>query len=254
MYIFGIFIDNSIGLPLFFLSGLYVALSPCLFPIMPMTIFRIMSTEMLDAEGNEIQPSRSLALRWVSILVGGILFTFLSFALILMYLWIEIAVQMDYLADPLSLLLGIILLIMGFSIIVPEISERTFARIPIPIKVSEMMNRDQYKQWDLFLIGFGYSFIALPCAFPVFGALVGIIVNIANPIFTLTGLTLFGIGLFIPYLILVYFTAEARVRAARILAERFRVIEIVTGVVIVIFGLLFIWPFFGGPNLLVLNV
>ncbi|PWI49314.1 hypothetical protein CEE45_01915 [Candidatus Heimdallarchaeota archaeon B3_Heim] len=253
MYIFGIFIDDSIGLPLFFLAGLYVALSPCLFPIMPMTIFRIMSKDLTDSEGDVLYPSRKLALRWVSILVGGILITFISVALIIMYLWVEIAIQINYLYRPFTFLLGIILLIMGIFIIYPKLSEKTFARIPIPMKISNLMAREEYKQLDLFLIGFGYSFIALPCAFPVFLALLTIIISAANPIFTLTGLSLFGIGLFIPYLILVLVTAEARVRAARVLAERFRIIELVTGVVIIIFGLLFLWPAFGGPYLFTLT-
>ncbi|MHA1975272.1 MAG: cytochrome c biogenesis protein CcdA [Candidatus Hodarchaeales archaeon] len=252
MYIFGIFIDDSIGLPLFFLSGIYVALSPCLFPIMPMTIFRIMSKDVTDSEGNLLYPSRKLALRWVSILVGGILFTFISVALIIMYLWVEIAIQINYLYRPFTFLLGIILLLMGAFIIFPKLSEKTFARIPIPLKISNIMAREEYKQLDLFLIGFGYSIIALPCAFPVFLALLTIIISTANPIFTMTGLSLFSIGLFIPYLILVFVTAEARVRAARVLAERFRVVELITGIVIFIFGLLFLWPAFGGPYLFAL--
>ena len=253
MYIFGIFVDNSIGLPLFFLAGIYVALSPCLFPIMPMTIFRIMSKDITDSEGNFIYPSRTLALRWVSILVGGILFTFISVALIIMYLWVEIAIQINYLYRPFTFLLGIILLLMGIFILFPRLSEKTFARIPIPLKISNLMVRDEYKQLDLFLIGFGYSFIALPCAFPVFLALLTIIITTANPIFTMLGLSLFGIGLFIPYLILVFVTAEARVRAARVLAERFRVVELITGVVILLFGLLLLWPAFGGPYLFALK-
>ncbi|MHA2055135.1 MAG: cytochrome c biogenesis CcdA family protein [Candidatus Hodarchaeales archaeon] len=247
VYIFGNEIPDSLGLPLFFLAGLYVALSPCLFPIMPMTIFRIMSKDTVDSEGNISYPSRKESLRWVSILVSGIMITFVTVVLIIMYIWREFGVQINYLRSPLSYLLGVILVLMGIFILFPKLSERTFARIPIPQKVSDLMVRDEYKQLDLFIIGLGYSVIALPCIFAVFLALVTIIISTANPIFTFAGLVLFGIGLYIPYLILVLITAEARFRAASSFSGKFRYIEILMGVLIVIFGLLFLWPAFGGP-------
>ncbi|MHA2155156.1 MAG: cytochrome c biogenesis protein CcdA [Candidatus Hodarchaeales archaeon] len=254
MYIFGLFIDDSIGLPLFFLAGLYVALSPCLFPIMPLTIFRIMNKDVTNSEGNAVHPSRFTALKWVSILVSGILVTFIGVALIIMYLWVGIATQIQGIYRPFSFLLGVLLIIMGIFILYPKLSEKTFAKIPIPMKISNLMAREEYKQMDLFLIGFGYSFIALPCAFSVFYALILIIIKAVNPVFTLTGLSLFSLGLFIPYFILVFVTAEARVRAAQYLAEKFRLVELIMGVLIIIFGLLFIWPSFGGPELFELTV
>ncbi|MHA2073299.1 MAG: hypothetical protein ACW97X_01625 [Candidatus Hodarchaeales archaeon] len=63
------------------------------------------------------------------------------------------------------------------------------------------------------------------------------------------GIGLFAIGLFIPYLLLVLVTTEARTRLTSLFTENFRIIEIVIGVVILIFGFLFIWPAFGGPIL-----
>ena len=207
MYIFGTEISDSLGLPLFFLAGLYVALSPCLFPIMPMTIFRIMSKDTVDSKGNVAYPSRKESLRWVSILVSGIMITFITVVLIIMYIWQEFGVQLNYLRSPLSYLLGVILILMGVFILFPKLSEKSFAKIPIPQRISDMMARDEYREMDLFIIGLGYSVIALPCIFAVFLALITIIVSIANPLFTIAGLVLFSIGLYIPYLILVLITA-----------------------------------------------
>ena len=248
MYIFGIDIPDSIGLPLFFLSGLYVALSPCLFPIMPMTIFRIMSKNITDSEGKMVLPSRRLSLLWVSILVSGILITFVSVTLIIMYVWEEFGIQIINLRGLFSYLLGFILIIMGIFILFPKLSEKTFARIPIPQQVSNLMVREEYHHWDLFLIGFGYSFIGLPCAFPVFLTLISFILSIANPIYTFIGLSLFGLGLYIPYLILIFITAEARIQAASKLSEKFRVVELITGLLIFIFGCLFLWDAFAGTS------
>ncbi len=249
MFIFGIEVDNSIGLPLFFLVGLYVALSPCLFPIMPLTVFRIMNKSILDDSGQEHHPSRRIALQWVIILTSGILLTFVLAVLISVYIWANLGLFLINIYLELTFILGLLLIIMGIFLLFPILAESTFAKIPIPQRVTNSFQREEYRQLDLFLIGFGYSIIALPCAFPVFLVLLSIIPFIGSSFNLLIGMVLFSVGLFLPYFILVLVTAEARTRAASFLAERFRVIEIITGILVIIFGLLFIWPSFGGPSL-----
>ncbi|MFX1507964.1 MAG: cytochrome c biogenesis protein CcdA, partial [Promethearchaeota archaeon] len=146
-----------------------------------------------------------------------------------------------------TFILGLLLVVMGIFLIFPILAERTFSRIPIPQRVTDSFQREEYRHLDLFLIGFGYTFVALPCAFPVFLILLSIIPLIGNPLLLFIGMGLFALGLLIPYFILVLVTAEARVRAASLLAEKFRIVEIITGILVIIFGLLFIWPAFGGP-------
>ncbi|UCE12758.1 MAG: cytochrome c biogenesis protein CcdA [Candidatus Heimdallarchaeota archaeon] len=248
MLIFGIEVDESVGLPLFFLVGLYVALSPCLFPIMPLTVFRIMSKSFTDDTSQEQFPTRRLVLQWVILLTAGILITFFLAILISSYVWSNLG---SFLIDnyrEITFLLGIFLIIMGIFLLFPILEEKTFARIPIPQQITNSFQRDEYRNLDLFIIGFGYSFIALPCSLPVFLVLLTVIPFIGGtPLHLVFGMALFSIGLLIPYLILVFVTAEARTRAASFLAEKFRFIEVITGVLIIIFGLLFVWPSFGGP-------
>jgi cytochrome c-type biogenesis protein len=253
LLIFGINIDESIGLPLFFLAGLYIALSPCLFPIMPLTIFRVMNKDIVEKNGEVIYPARKMALKWVIILCSGVIITFLIAALIFLYIWSYFGLFLIQLYRPLTYTLGIILIVMGLFLIFPWLSEKTFARIPIPQNIIKLMQREDYRDLDLFIIGFGYSFIALPCAFPVFLVLLSMIPSINNIVYTTFGMGLFAVGLFLPYLILVLVTAEARTRAASFLAEKFRAIEIALGFLVVIFGLLFLWPAFGGPTLFALG-
>ena len=233
-------ISDLFGLPFFFLAGLYVALSPCLFPIMPMTIFRIMNTDMKDSEGKTVNPSRKLVLRWVSILVLGILTTFFVVAFVGMYIWNGLAIELISLYRPLSLLMGIILISMGVFIIFPQLSEMTFAKIPIPQGVSNIMLKDEYKQFDLFVMGLGYSIIAFPCASPVFISMFSVLVSVGNLLYMVIGMTVFGMGLFIPYLILVFVTSETRTRVASRLAENFRIIELIMGILIIFFGVIFL--------------
>ena len=144
------------------------------------------------------------------------------------------------LVRPLSLILGIILIIMGTFIIFPVLSEITFARIPIPQKITNLMVHEEYKQFDLFVLGLGYSIIAFPCAAPVFISMFVFLQQTANIISIFVGLAFFGVGLFVPYLILVFVTAETRVRIANKLAEHFRKIEVVMGVLIALFGVIFL--------------
>ncbi|MHA1978868.1 MAG: cytochrome c biogenesis protein CcdA [Candidatus Hodarchaeales archaeon] len=233
-------LSDFFGLPFFFLAGLYVALSPCLFPIMPLTIFRIMNTDMKDSEGKTIDPSRKLVLRWVSMLVLGILTTFAGVTFIGLYVWSGLGIELISLYRPLSLLMGAILVTMGIFIIFPQLSEMTFARIPIPQGVSNMMVREEYKQVDLFVMGLGYSVIAFPCASPVFISMFGILVSVGNLLYMAVGMGVFGIGLFVPYLILVFVTAESRTRIASKFTENFRKIEVFMGLLIALFGIIFL--------------
>ncbi|MFX1283332.1 MAG: cytochrome c biogenesis protein CcdA [Promethearchaeota archaeon] len=247
MMIFGIEVNESIGLPLFFLIGLYIALSPCLFPIMPMTVFRIMSRTITDDLGEVQTPTRRMALQWVILLTSGIMITFFLAILVSVYVWHNLGFFLIENFNEITFLLGLLLIIMGLFLLFPVLSKLTFARIPIPQRVTDSFQREEYRQLDLFLIGFGYSIIALPCSFPVFLILLSIIPYIGNIFFLFVGMILFSIGLLIPYLILVLVAAEARTRAASLLAEKFRIVEIITGILVIIFGILFIWPSFGGP-------
>ncbi|MHA1966610.1 MAG: hypothetical protein ACW964_02290 [Candidatus Hodarchaeales archaeon] len=249
MIIFGFQVDESIGLPLFFLAGIYVALSPCLFPIMPLTVFRIMSRSFVDENGEELPIARITAVQWVVLLTSGILVTFIGSIIIMSYIWDFFGIFLINRYRELTFILGILLILMGLFLIIPMLSEKTFAKIPVPQGVSNIFQKEEIRQLDLFLIGFGYSFIALPCAAPAFITLLGISSVYSNSFNLIFGIGLFAIGLFIPYLLLVLVTTEARTRLTSLFTENFRIIEIVIGVVILIFGFLFIWPAFGGPIL-----
>ncbi len=249
MNIFGFEVDESVGLPLFFLAGLYVALSPCLFPIMPLTVFRIMGKSYVDENGEERQITRGIAIQWVILLTSGILVTFIGSIIIMSYVWEFFGLFLIRQFIHLTFIFGIILILMGFFLLIPVLSEKTFAKIPVPQGVSNIFQKEEIRSLDLFLIGFGYSFIALPCAAPAFITLLGISSVYSNSFNLLLGIGLFAIGLFIPYLLLVLVTNEARTRLTSLFTENFRIIEVFIGIIIIIFGFLFIWPSFGGPVL-----
>jgi cytochrome c-type biogenesis protein len=212
-----------------------------------------MNKKTFDNTSKKIHPTRRMALEWVMLLSSGIIITFIIAAIITLYIWDSFGYFLIQIYRPLTYFLGIILLLMGAFLLFPVLSEKTWARIPIPQGITNAMQREEYRHIDLFLIGFGYSFIALPCAFPVFIILLTMIISINNMIYAAVGMSLFSVGLFIPYLVLVLVTAEARTHAASLLAKRFRLIEIIIGILVIIFGFLFLWPAFGGPTLFALG-
>ncbi|NHJ01337.1 MAG: hypothetical protein EAX86_04300 [Candidatus Heimdallarchaeota archaeon] len=250
MQFYGIEIDNSIGLPLFFFAGLYIALSPCLFPVMPLTVFRIMNKSTQGENGQEIYATRPMILKWVSALTGGVLASFLTAMIVGAYIWSYLGLFLIQTYQPLTFILGVILVTMGLFLLFPILGEKTFARIPIPERIANLFDREEFNYLDLFIIGLGYSFVALPCAFPVFTILLSLIPTIGGSFAFLFGLLLFSGGLFLPYFALVLVTTEARTVVAQRFAERFRVIEIITALLVIIFGLLFILPTFTGKYIL----
>ncbi|WP_455140835.1 cytochrome c biogenesis protein CcdA [Candidatus Hodarchaeum mangrovi] len=233
--------EPSLGLFNFFFSGLYVALSPCLFPIMPLTVFRIMDKKIFDELGEEHLPSRKMALQWVLLITSGIVTTFAVSIIFLSLFQFTFSLFLINNYAYFSFFLGLILFILALFVLFPQLSEKTFAHIPIPQGINQFFNREEYKALDLFLLGLGYSFIAFPCAAPVFIGLffVGVSIDFFS---ILVGMVLFAVGVAIPYLVLVMVTSEARNRVAQFLAEKFRIIEIIVGGLMIIVSLMLISP------------
>ncbi|MFW9853426.1 MAG: cytochrome c biogenesis protein CcdA [Candidatus Thorarchaeota archaeon] len=250
MLIYGIEIDESIGLPLFFIVGLYIALSPCLFPIMPLTVFRVLD----KTTSNQIETTRShtrtQALQWVIFLASGIVVAFVGASIIYLYIWQQLGLFLTNMYLPLTYLLGILLILTGILFLSPRLGKLTFGRIPIPQRVTEVMQKETYRNLDLFILGMGYSIIALPCAFPAFILLLALVTTASNVVFTTVGMTLFSIGVFLPYFLLIFFPI---LQLSSFIKRRYRVFEGMVGILVITMGLLFLWPLFGGPTLFLLG-
>ena len=255
-YIFGLGVSSTLGFPLFFFVGLYVALSPCLFPIMPITILNIMRKDekekyslIKSSENDNIvpdtSPNRIKAFNWIFMLWSGILFSFGIFALIGTYIG-GFLIQ-NYILF--NLIVGIFLIIMGYIIINPKLEEIFFSRIPVPNFVQKQMQKEEYSGLDLFILGTFYSIIALPCAGPVFIALIPIVINFNNQLVSLFSLSLFALGLLIPYLLLIMVTTETQAKFIKKVRGNYQIIKIITGLLIILVGGLLAWPYFGGPVL-----
>lgn len=254
-YIFGLGISSTLGFPLFFLVGLYVALSPCLFPIMPITILNIMRKDneknsdssndtVGELDSSNISKGNS-SLNWIFMLWSGILFSFGIFALIGAYIG-SFLIQ-NYILF--NFIFGVILIVMGYIIVIPKLEEIFFSRIQIPNFIQKQMLKEEYSGFDLFTLGAFYSIIALPCAGPVFIALIPLIISFNNQLISLFSLFLFALGLLIPYLILIFVTAQTQTKFINKVRSSYGLIRGITGVLIIIVGGLLVWPYFNGPVL-----
>ena len=111
------------------------------------------------------------------------------------------------------------------------------------------MQKESFSNFDLFALGSGYSFIALPCAGPIFLVILPLIIGNTDPVFTMAAISLFGLGLYIPYFVLIMVTTEARIHFISFIRDRYHIVKGFTAVLIIVMGGLLMWPFFGGPIL-----
>ncbi len=225
---------STLGLLVFPLGGIYTALSPCLFPILPISVLRLLQKDI----------KRSETLAMTASLIAGIMTSFTIFMFLTTFIFDQLGLWIIRNYLYLAAIFGIILIVLGVMLVVPYF-QQFYGRLPMLF--SSQLTKESYNILDLYFLGLVFTFIALPCAGPVFISLGAIVARERNFLFTLFGLIGFAIGLSIPYLILALLSTESRQRLSYALARHFRKVEVAMGILIIIIGILFIIPLFGGP-------
>lgn len=245
--LYGLELNSSLGLLLFFLIGLYVALSPCLFPILPTTIMNILYKENEyrnnSPQGESAKNNRSytsILSLWSGIVVSfGIII--ITSSILAMFV-IENYLLLNFIFGMVMILLGIIMLIpflesrMGLS----DLSSRILTRF----------QESSFGTIDLFILGSVYSIIAFPCAGPAILAMLPLLLGTANPFFTITALIAFSLGILLPYLIIGKLATSGGSKFISNVRNSYRIIKISTSILVIIIGLLLAWPYLGGPSIL----
>ncbi|MHA2085773.1 MAG: cytochrome c biogenesis CcdA family protein [Candidatus Thorarchaeota archaeon] len=214
--------------------GFYVAISPCLFPLLPLFLIRNLNSTN----------SRKHSLLITAVLVIGILSSLAVYTVII-YI---IGGAIFFLDNQLLLqaILGTIIVFFGIVTISQRLKDILgFSSLNIkehPEKPTGL--------WSVFTVGLGYSIIAAPCTG---GAILGAFGIFAYQTIPLAPLLLFlamSLGVAIPYLALALVTGETRTRLTLTLANSARKIEIAVGILLIIVGFLLITPYYGLPILL----
>ena len=213
-------------------SGLYIAISPCLFPLLP--LFLMNSLQASD--------SRKRSLLVTSALVTGILVSVGFYALIALTISSIGMLIMTTFRD-LQLVLGVVILFFGIVMISDRLRNALhLSRLSMhgkPSKPSNLVN--------VFVTGLAYTLLAAPCAGPAIVGLVGIFGTISNPFYLLLVFVMVAIIIAIPYFAIALVAGEARTTLAMSISNRARTIELITGVILVVLGLYMILqhPIFG---------
>lgn len=213
-------------------SGLYIAISPCLFPLLPLFLMNSL----------QASNSRKRSLIVTSALVAGILVSVGFYALIAFTIS-SIGLFLITSFRDLQFILGIVILFFGIVMVSDRFRNALrLSRLSMHGKPSKPSNLGQ-----VFLTGLGYTLLAAPCAGPAIIGLVGIFGTLSNPLFLLMAFIMVAIIIAIPYFAIALVAGEARTGLAMSISNRARTIEVVTGVVLVILGLIMILqhPVFG---------
>ncbi|MFW9997492.1 MAG: cytochrome c biogenesis CcdA family protein [Candidatus Odinarchaeota archaeon] len=221
---FGIFINEQIGLiPFFTLAGLATGLSPCLFPILPLTILSVFKAET----------SRLKALTLVTMVVAGMMTAFTVFTMIAAS--VSLFLFRNYVL--LNQIFGSIIIFLGIILVVPRLQEAFTA---LTSRFSPDQPTETSGFLSLYFLGIVYTFIAIPCSGPVFFAVTSVLVTVNNFIASMLGLLIFGIALFIPYGVLALVSAEARMKITSRMVSKQHLLERLVGIFLIIYGFLLI--------------
>ncbi|PNX52761.1 MAG: hypothetical protein BV458_07925 [Thermoplasmata archaeon M9B2D] len=211
-------------------SGLYIALSPCLFPLLP--LFLLNSLQTMD--------SRKRSLIVTGTLVAGMLISIGVFAIIA-YLATSVGSFLLTNFTNLQAILGVFILFFGVLML-----SETLRNL---LHLSRLSMRGQPEKpsnlRQVFFVGLGYTLMAAPCAGPSILAIVSIFGAQSNLIVLAFMLILVSIAIAVPYFALALVTGEARTRMTKSLSSQTRRIEIIAGVILIIIGVILILPLFG---------
>lgn len=208
-------------------SGLFIAISPCLFPLLP--LFLINSLQSADSYRRSVIVTIAL--------IAGILSSVAFFIAIAGFIG---SFLIDYYIE-FQAIMGIIILFLGIVMMSPTLQMK--------LKISSVSLKSQPKTptnlMSVFVVGLGYSLLAAPCSGPAILGTIALFGAETN-IFTIFLLFItLSIAISIPYFLIAIVSGEARIRMATRISSQARKIELIVGTILVLIGLLLFIQLFG---------
>ena len=208
-------------------AGLFIAVSPCLFPLLP--LFLINSLQSAD--------SRSRSVLVTAALVLGILSSVGFFILIARFIG---GFLIEYYIE-FQAILGLIILFLGIVMISPALQEKTgLTSLNLRSQPTAPTNL-----LSVYFVGLGYSFLAAPCAGPAILGTVALFGVETNILVSFLLFVVLAVAISIPYFLIAAVTGETRMRFASAISHQARNIELIVGTILVIIGLLLFIQLFG---------
>lgn len=207
--------------------GFYAAISPCLFPLLPM--FLIRSLQSAD--------SKKKSVIITGVLVLGILSSLIVYSVVAVFIGLFLLQNQI----TIQAILGLIIVFFGI-VTMSDTLQKAFHLTSLNLKSQP---RAPGGLLGVYAIGLGYSLLAAPCSG---SAVIGFLLYIGTQsnlfILTITFLIL-AVGITVPYLAIAILSDEMRKRMTDVLAESARKVQILVGLLLVAVGTLLILPLFG---------
>ena len=208
-------------------SGLFIAISPCLFPLLP--LFLINSLQSAD--------SRRRSVMVTAILVAGILSSvafFIAIAGFIGSFLIEFYIEFQA-------VLGLIILFLGLVMMSSTLQKKLrLSSLSLKTQPSAPTNL-----LSVYIVGLGYSLLAAPCSGPAILGTVALFGAETNLFTIILLFIVLSIAIAIPYFLIAMVTGEARMRMAMTISNQARKIELIVGTILVIIGFFLFIQLFG---------
>ena len=207
-----------------FVSGLYIATSPCIFPLLPLFLIRSL--------GSADDRSRSVIVTIA--LTAGILSSLAIYFAISGL--IGLYILQNY--TLIQAVLGGIVIFLGIVTVSSTLKEK--------LRLNSLsIGRQPEKPTGLsgvFIVGFSYSLLAAPCSGPVIISMFALFGGQPEVSVQLVMFILLSIAVMIPYFAIAFVTGEARTRIAMQIANSARSLEYLVGGLLIIIGIILMYP------------
>jgi cytochrome c-type biogenesis protein len=207
-----------------FLSGLYIATSPCIFPLLPLFLIRSLASA----------DDRSRSLIVTIALTAGILSS------LAIYFAISGLIGSFILQNHtvFQAVLGGIVIFLGLVTVSSTLREK--------IRLNSLSIGNQPEKptglSGVFIVGFGYSLLAAPCSGPVIISLFALFGSQPEVSVQIVMFFLLSIAVMIPYFAIALATGEARTRIAMQIANSAKTLEYLVGGLLIVIGIILMYP------------
>src|SRR5690606_6214339 len=212
-------------------GGLISFLSPCVLPLVPAYLCLVAGTslEELTAEG---EGARRKGVNW-RVVVTAFIFV-LGFSTV----FILLGASASYINRLVVSHLDILSKIAGGIIILFGIHMTGLVRIPLLYREARFNTIDKPQNWfGPYVIGLAFGFGWTPCIGPVLGTILAIAASDSSLGYGVSLLGIYSLGLGIPF-ILAAFALNGFLGFARRFRRYFRLVEVGTGLILIVTGLL----------------
>lgn len=221
-FIEGLLVQNSLlAIPLSFMGGILISLSPCVLPILPITMGVIANIS-----------SKSKLNPWLLsfIFVAGVTTTYITLGVIAAVF----GIFLQALLKPFIIyrILGIVCFVLAISFF--ELFHFSLFNVNYTPK---------HNEFSLYIVGLITGLSMLPCAFPVLGTILSFMSLGKNIGYAIANLTSFSLGYGLVLLLIGRSTAYIRFLSEK--KNYFIIIKKILGVLMILLGLYFI-IFLGG--------